>query len=44
MITKEYTLFFEELAQNNHKEWFHANKKRYEEKVKLPFFCPLWVG
>nr|WP_293303633.1 DUF2461 domain-containing protein [Allomuricauda sp.] len=37
MITKEYTLFFEELAQNNHKEWFHANKKRYEEKVKLPF-------
>ncbi|KAB7528687.1 TIGR02453 family protein [Flagellimonas olearia] len=37
MITKEYTLFFEELTQNNHKEWFHANKKRYEEKVKLPF-------
>ena len=37
MITKAYTLFFKELAQNNHKDWFHTNKKRYEEDVKMPF-------
>lgn len=37
MISKEYSIFFMELAQNNHKEWFHANKKRYENNVKTPF-------
>ena len=37
MISKNYTSFFKELAQNNHKEWFHANKKRYEQDVKAPF-------
>ncbi|UII77567.1 DUF2461 domain-containing protein [Flagellimonas sp. HMM57] len=37
MINETYSLFFKELAKNNHKEWFHANKKRYENDVKMPF-------
>ena len=37
MITKAYTTFFKELARNNNKEWFHANKKRYEHDAKEPF-------
>ncbi|MDO5978050.1 DUF2461 domain-containing protein [Flavivirga spongiicola] len=37
MITKTYTEFFKELNENNNKEWFHANKKRYENDVKEPF-------
>ena len=28
--------FFAELEFNNHKEWFEANKKRYENSVKKP--------
>lgn len=34
---QEYLDFFKELAANNHKEWFDANRKRYEHYVKLPF-------
>ncbi|PWL39818.1 hypothetical protein DKG77_03020 [Flagellimonas aquimarina] len=41
MITKTYTAFFKELARNNNKEWFHANKKQYEEQVKVPFLSLL---
>ena len=37
-FTKEFTRFFKELEENNHKEWFHANKKRYEAEVKKPFY------
>lgn len=37
MITKEYFDFFAELEQNNNKEWFDANRKRYEKHVKVPF-------
>ncbi|WP_273568709.1 DUF2461 domain-containing protein [Maribacter halichondriae] len=37
MITKAYSSFFKELSKNNHKEWFQANKKRYEIDVKEPF-------
>jgi len=29
--------FFKELEKNNQREWFHANKKRYETDVKKPF-------
>jgi uncharacterized protein (TIGR02453 family) len=29
--------FFKELAANNNKDWFDLNRKRYEQKVKLPF-------
>ena len=34
---QDFSLFFQELANNNHKEWFHSQKKRYEQKVKAPF-------
>ena len=36
-ITKDFNLFFKDLARNNNKEWFDANRKRYEERVKKPF-------
>jgi len=36
-FTKDYLDFFKELAANNNKDWFHANKKRYELSVKEPF-------
>jgi len=35
-FTKEYIQFFDELEKNNNKEWFHKNKKRYEQHVKEP--------
>lgn len=41
MITKPYTSFFKELSKNNNKEWFHANKKRYENDAKVPFLLLL---
>jgi uncharacterized protein (TIGR02453 family) len=37
MIKQSYFDFFEELAANNHRDWFLANKKRYENDVKEPF-------
>jgi len=37
MITKAYSRFFKDLARNNNKEWFHANKRQYENDVKSPF-------
>ncbi len=36
-FTEDFINFFKELAANNHKEWFHENKKRYESSVKRPF-------
>ena len=36
-FTEDYLQFFKELAANNHKEWFDANRKRYENVVKKPF-------
>jgi uncharacterized protein (TIGR02453 family) len=36
-LSRKYIKFFKELAANNEREWFHANKKRYEEEVKVPF-------
>ncbi|GAA4275164.1 DUF2461 domain-containing protein [Aquimarina gracilis] len=36
-FTKDFIDFFAALANNNHKDWFHANKKRYETSVKNPF-------
>lgn len=35
-FTKEFSDFFLELEENNNKEWFHSNKKRYEGYVKIP--------
>ncbi|NAS10950.1 DUF2461 domain-containing protein [Poritiphilus flavus] len=37
MITENYSQFFKALAKNNHKSWFHENKKKYEQEVKAPF-------
>jgi len=36
-FTEAYNDFFKGLAANNHKEWFHENKKTYESAVKKPF-------
>ena len=36
-FSKEFNTFFKQLKRNNNKEWFHENKKRYEEFVKNPF-------
>ena len=35
-FTKEFFGFFRDLQKNNNKEWFHANKARYEEVVQDP--------
>lgn len=32
-----FVKFFKDLNDNNHKEWFDANKKIYEHSIKLPF-------
>ncbi len=34
---EDYIRFFKELKENNSKEWFDANRKRYENSVKKPF-------
>ncbi len=36
-FTEDYLAFFKELAANNHKQWFDANRKRYETTVREPF-------
>ncbi|MEO1054574.1 MAG: DUF2461 domain-containing protein [Bacteroidota bacterium] len=36
-FTSDFIAFFEELKDHNHKEWFDANRKRYEQSVKKPF-------
>ena len=36
-FTQDFIDFFTELAENNHKEWFDINRKRYEKSVKEPF-------
>lgn len=41
MIQETYSSFFKELQQNNTKEWFHSNKKPYEQEVKQPFITLL---
>lgn len=33
----DFIAFFKELSANNHKDWFDANRKRYEKSVKQPF-------
>lgn len=35
-FSPEFLSFFKELAANNNKDWFDANRKRYEEWVKKP--------
>jgi uncharacterized protein (TIGR02453 family) len=36
-FTSDFNQFFIDLAPNNNKEWFDANRKRYETSVKEPF-------
>ncbi len=36
-LTKDFVKFFKELEKNNNKDWFDANRKRYEASVKKPF-------
>lgn len=36
-FTADFLNFFNDLRHNNEREWFHANKKRYEQSVKIPF-------
>ena len=36
-FSKDFLDFFKELAANNNKDWFDANRKRYEKNVKDPF-------
>lgn len=34
---EDYLHFFMDLASNNHRDWFHGEKDRFEEVVKKPF-------
>lgn len=36
-FTDDFNKFFKDLAKNNNKDWFDANRKRYEASVKEPF-------
>ena len=36
-FSQDFLNFFTELEENNNREWFLDNKKRYEESVKKPF-------
>ena len=36
-FTDDFNRYFKDLAKNNNKEWFDANRKRYETSVKAPF-------
>ena len=36
-FTQDFIDFFSELSENNNREWFQSNKKRYENSVKKPF-------
>lgn len=36
-FTPDYLKFFMELAPNNNKDWFDANRDRYKKSVKEPF-------
>ena len=36
-FTKDFLDYLKDLSKNNNRDWFHGNKKRYEESVKGPF-------
>lgn len=38
-FNQELINFFRELEKNNSKEWFHSQKKRYEQSVKSPMIA-----
>ena len=37
MLTSDFLQFLYDLSQNNNRDWFEKNKKRYEAAVKKPF-------
>ncbi|MCB9354515.1 MAG: DUF2461 domain-containing protein [Lewinellaceae bacterium] len=37
MLNNDFLQFLYELSQNNNRDWFEKNKKRYESSVKKPF-------
>jgi uncharacterized protein (DUF2461 family) len=37
MLTENALRFLSDLSLNNDRDWFHANKARYEKDVKKPF-------
>ena len=37
MLTQHSLDFLKDLAQNNNREWYHDNKKRYEKELKNTF-------
>jgi uncharacterized protein (TIGR02453 family) len=37
MLTKKSLDFLKDLSKNNNREWYHANKKRYETDLKVPY-------
>lgn len=37
MITEDYINFFNELANNNNKEWFDEHRSEYENEIRKPF-------
>ena len=36
-FTKDFIKFLKDLEKNNNRDWFKANKKRFDEDVKAPF-------
>jgi len=38
-FTSRFFEFFEELSRNNNRDWFQANKARYEHDVREPMFA-----
>ena len=36
-FTQDFIDFFSDLKNNNNRDWFKANKERYEQSVKIPF-------
>ncbi len=36
-FTSAFLQFFQELRNNNDRDWYHTNKKRFETAVKIPF-------
>lgn len=36
-FSSDFVKFFDELEENNHKDWFDENRKRYEKEIKSPF-------
>jgi uncharacterized protein (TIGR02453 family) len=37
-FSEDFFHFFFELSQSNNKDWFDANRKRYEREIKKPFY------